>query len=66
MQQLQALKRRLKPWLRRVPGFRAARFIYRLVHSQESRNVTLMLLRPPHGLFQPYGSTSHDRYPEIF
>lgn len=66
MQQLQALKRRLKPWLRRAPGFRAARFIYRLVHSQESRNVTLMLLRPPHGLFQPYGSTYHDRYPEIF
>jgi len=54
------------PWLRKAPGFRAARFIYRLMLSQESRNTTLMLLRPPNGLFQPYGSTSNDRYPNVF
>ena len=37
-----------------------------MLYSQESRNFTLMSLRPPRGLFQPYGTTSHDRYPEVF
>jgi SAM-dependent methyltransferase len=62
----QELKKRLKPGLRRVPGFRAARFIRDLLRGVESRNTALMLLRPPEGLFQPYGTTSENRYPEIF
>jgi SAM-dependent methyltransferase len=62
----QELKKRLKPVLRRVPGFRAARFIYQALHSLESRNAALIQLRPPNGLYQPYGTTSADRYPEIF
>jgi SAM-dependent methyltransferase len=62
----QELKKRLKPVLRRVPGFRAARFIYQALHSVESRNAALIQLRPPEGLFQPYGTTSYDRFPEIF
>jgi SAM-dependent methyltransferase len=62
----QELKKRLKPVLRRVPGFRVARFIYQALHSLESRNAALLLLRPPQGLYQPYGTTSIDRYPEIF
>jgi len=56
----------LKPSLRKVPGYGIARFAYRLVMSVESRNAALLLLRPPQGLFQPYGTTSVDRYPEIF
>lgn len=62
----QELKKRLKPVLRRVPGFRAARFIYQALYSLESRNAALIQLRPPKGLYQPYGTTSADRYPEIF
>ena len=66
MQEQQALKNRLKTRLRKVPGFRVARFIYSLVRSVESRNSALLLLRPPKGLYQPYGTTSQDRYPGIF
>ncbi len=57
---------RLKPSLRKVPGYRMARFAYRLVKSVESRNTALLSLRPPKGLFQPYGTTSVERYPDIF
>ncbi len=57
---------RLKPSLRKVPGYGVARFAHRLVKSTESRNAALLLLRPPKGLFQPYGTTSVDRYPGIF
>lgn len=57
---------RLKPTLRKVPGYGIARFAYSLVKSVESRNAALLLLRPPKGLFQPYGTTSVDRYPDIF
>jgi SAM-dependent methyltransferase len=56
----------IKPRLRKVPGYRLARFVYRLVRSVESRNTALLLLRPPKGLYQPYGTTSANRYPEIF
>ena len=63
---MQAFIERWKPRLRKLPGYRAARFAYRLVKSVESRNVALLLLRPPRGIFQPYGTTSADRYPEIF
>jgi SAM-dependent methyltransferase len=52
--------------LRKMPGFRAVRFVYHLVRSVESRNAALLLLRPPDGLYQPYGTTSNDRYPGIF
>ncbi len=60
------LRERIKSLLRKMPGFRAARFVYHLVRNVESRNATLLLLRPPDGLYQPYGTTSNDRYPEIF
>ena len=63
---MQVLIKRWKPRLRKVPGYRAARFVYRLVKSVESRNETLLSLRPPKGLFQPCGTTSDDRYPNIF
>jgi SAM-dependent methyltransferase len=57
---------RLKPRLRKVPGYRVVRFVYNMVHTVESRNAALLLLWPPKGLYQPYGTTSDDRYPEIF
>ncbi|HEV2486254.1 MAG TPA: class I SAM-dependent methyltransferase [Terracidiphilus sp.] len=63
---MKAIVARLKPRLRKVPGFRAAKFIYHLARSMESRNYTLLSLRPPKGLYQPYIKTSRDRYPEIF
>jgi SAM-dependent methyltransferase len=36
------------------------------VRNVEPRNSALLLLRPPKGLYQPYGTTSQDGYPEIF
>lgn len=62
----QDVKNRLKPALRKVPGFRAARLVYRVFNGTESRYAALLQLRSPEGLFQPYGTTSEDRYPEIF
>lgn len=61
-----ALMKRLKSRLRNVPGYGAVRFAWRLVKSVESRNEALLSLRPPKGLYQPYGATSADRYPGVF
>jgi SAM-dependent methyltransferase len=36
------------------------------VEGADSRNSALLQLRQPKGLFQPYRTTSNDRYPEIF
>lgn len=66
MQALHILKKRIAPRLRKIPGYPAIRFIYSLLRSTESRNSALLLLWPPKGLYQPYGSTLEDRYPEIF
>ncbi len=55
-----------KPRFRKLPGIGIARFLYRLLKGTESRNLALLLLRPPKGLYQPYGTTSYDRYQEIF
>jgi len=63
---MQAFLTRLKPRLCKMPGYRFALFFYKLAHSQESRNAALLMLRPPRGLYQPYGTTSIDRYPETF
>jgi SAM-dependent methyltransferase len=57
---------RAKPHLRKMPGYRFALFIYKLARNLESRNAALLLLRPPKGLYQPYGTTSADRYPGVF
>jgi SAM-dependent methyltransferase len=45
---------------------RALRFGYHLVKSFETRRSALLMLRRPRGLFQPYGYTQEDRYPEAF
>lgn len=57
---------RLKPGLRKIPGYRIARFVWQLARGAESRHAALILLRPPKALYQPYGTTSSDRYPDIF
>jgi SAM-dependent methyltransferase len=57
---------RAKPHLRKMPGYRFALFIYKLARNLESRNAALLLLRPPKGLYQPYGTTSAERYPGVF
>lgn len=66
MQALQILRKRLAPRLRKMPGYQVMKFIYSLLHGTESRNAALLLLWPPKSLYQPYGTTSEDRYPEIF
>jgi SAM-dependent methyltransferase len=62
---VKAFIRRLKPHLGKVPGYQLVRFFYRLIHGVESRNTALLLLWRPKGLYQPYGTTFNDRYPEI-
>jgi SAM-dependent methyltransferase len=56
----------MKPRLQKLPGYQLARFFYRLFQSVESRHAALLLLRPPKSLYQPYGTTSFNRYPIIF
>jgi len=56
----------IKSRLRKLPGFRIASFLRRLTRDTETRNAALMLLRPPAGLYQPWGATSDNRYPEAF
>jgi SAM-dependent methyltransferase len=63
---MHALLTRWKARLRKMPEYRFALFLYKLAQSQESRNAALLLLRPPQDLYQPYGTTSADRYPDIF
>ena len=63
---LKAFALRLKTRVRKIPGYEFVRFFYRLVQSTESRNAALLMVRPPKGLYQPYGTTSENRYPEIF
>jgi SAM-dependent methyltransferase len=52
--------------LRRLPGYSALRFLYHCVKSERSRALALLRLRHPAGLFQPYDTTSIDRYPRAF
>lgn len=56
----------LRARLRSVPGYAALRFAYRLVRSREFREAVRIRLSRPDNLFQPYGTTSDDRYPRIF
>ena len=61
-----SLTARAKARLRKIPGYRLARLVVDLFKGNESRNAALLLLSRPRGLFQPFGTTSADRYPEIF
>jgi trans-aconitate methyltransferase len=39
---------------------------WRLLKGGDARIATLLELRPPRNLFQPFGETSTDRYPQVF
>lgn len=42
------------------------RFMVRVLRGGERRRSALLIRRRPQGLFQPYGTTQEDRYPELF
>ncbi len=56
---------RLKALLRRAPGAPLWRFLYHM-GSERSRNLALLALERPSGLFQPEPTTAANRYPELF
>lgn len=62
------MKIRSTKWrlLCRIPGYAGLRFLYNLLRGGEHRIHTLLRLRRPKGLFQPYGTTLDDRYPSLF
>lgn len=43
-----------------------ARFVVHILSGRERRRSALLMLRRPQGLFQPYGMTYEDRFPELF
>lgn len=50
----------------KVPGYHALHLALDFVRGREQRNSALLRLRNQAGLFQPFGTTSEDRYPGIF
>ncbi|PUA45157.1 class I SAM-dependent methyltransferase [Pseudomonas protegens] len=42
------------------------RFLVQVLRGGERRSSALLMRRRPQGLFQPYGTTREDRYPELF
>jgi SAM-dependent methyltransferase len=52
--------------LKKLSAYRYARAIPDLFKDRKSRNAALLLLLHPRGLYQPFGTTSEDRYPAIF
>ncbi len=42
------------------------RFMVQVLRGGERRSSALLMRRRPQGLFQPYGTTREDRYPELF
>lgn len=52
--------------LRRLPGYAVARTAWHLLRGGDDRDVALLRLRRPDNLFQPFCTTSEDRYPQIF
>ncbi len=42
------------------------RFMVQVLRGGERRRSALLMRRRPQGLFQPYGTTQEDRYPELF
>lgn len=43
-----------------------ARFLLQVLRGGERRRSALLIRRRPKGLFQPYGTTREERYPELF
>lgn len=59
-------QKKLKAGLRKIPGFQTVRLAYHVARGGERGRAALLLLRPPHNMFQPYPTTQKDRYPVIF
>lgn len=56
----------LRLWLKRSPLFPALRFLNDLRVGGNARQIALLTLLRPAGLFQPSGTTEANRYPDIF
>jgi SAM-dependent methyltransferase len=56
----------LKPYLRRLPGYARLRLLYRLTLSPQERSEAWLILSSKPDTFQPYATTSANRYPEFF
>ncbi|MEW5769961.1 MAG: class I SAM-dependent methyltransferase [Pseudomonadota bacterium] len=56
----------LKAALRKIPGLTWTVRLLRLLVSPRYRSIMRLQHEKPEGLFQPYGTTSSDRYPHIF
>ena len=52
--------------MRTLPGYRAVQLALDFGRSPEQRQSALLRIRRQAGLFQPFGTTRDDRYPEIF
>ena len=57
---------RLKKVARKLPGFGVLQAMRDLTRGGDARRSGLLRLLRPDGLFQPFGDTKADRYPEIF
>lgn len=57
---------RLRAWLKRTPLFPVLRLLNDLRVGGDARQIALLTLLRPRGLFQPSGTTQANRYPDIF
>ncbi|SIT07886.1 class I SAM-dependent methyltransferase [Insolitispirillum peregrinum] len=60
------MKGRVRTWCRYLPGYHALRMLWWWGKGGESRSLALLLLRRPRHLFQPYNTSTANRYPELF
>lgn len=56
----------IKRTARSLPGFRTVQALRDVGRGGDQRNSALLRLRGPRGLFQPFGDTQEDRYPDVF
>lgn len=56
----------MKRLVRAMPGYRALHLLLDLVRTPAQRQSALLRLRAQPGLFQPFGTTKPERYPNVF
>jgi SAM-dependent methyltransferase len=56
----------IKRSVRQLPGFLTVKALRDVGRGGDQRHSALLWLRRPRGLFQPYGDTQEDRYPDVF
>lgn len=52
--------------MRELPGYRAVQLLLDFGRGPEQRQSALLRIRASAGLFQPFGTTWQDRYPDLF